>query len=163
MNYCISLVLFTDPACTSTCVDTRSLPAIKILARHYTLEETMSDMPQPVVSSGCIFCKILAGTIPARIAFRDEDVMAFHDIAPQAPTHVVIIPRQHISTIDDFTIENGRLLARMVFAAQSIADSVGAREHGYRLIINHGADGGQTVEHVHIHFLAGRNLEWPPG
>lgn len=111
----------------------------------------------------CVFCKIIAGEIPARIAFQDDEVFAFHDIEPQAPIHVVIVPRIHLASIDEFGMEHAGLLAHLIVAAQIIAGPIGARENGYRLVVNHGSDGGQSVAHTHVHLLAGRALGWPPG
>lgn len=111
----------------------------------------------------CLFCRIVAGEIPARTAYQDDVVLAFHDIDPQAPTHVLIVPREHVATVDALGLEHGATLARMVAAAQSVARDVGAERRGYRLVFNHGADAGQSVDHVHMHLLAGRHLGWPPG
>ena len=106
----------------------------------------------------CLFCRIARGEIPAKIVFEDEQVVAFEDINPQAPTHVLIIPRGHIASVHDFTTRHGPLLAAMFAAAQRVGGGA-----SYRLVFNHGADAGQTVGHVHMHLLAGRQLGWPPG
>ena len=111
----------------------------------------------------CLFCRIVAGEIPARIADQDEQVVAFHDIDPKAPTHLLIVPRQHVASVDVLAPSHGPLLAAMVAAAQRLARTVGAEQSGYRLVFNHGPDAGQSVEHVHMHLLAGRQLTWPPG
>ena len=110
------------------------------------------------MSDGCLFCRIVRGEIPAKIAYQDDLVVAFHDISPQAPTHVLIIPREHVATVDEMGSEHGPELVAMIAAAQRIANGA-----SYRLVFNHGADAGQTVHHVHMHLLAGRQLGWPPG
>lgn len=115
------------------------------------------------MTSPCIFCRIADGSIPATIAYQDDAVVAFHDLAPQAPTHVLIIPRAHIATVDDAEGVDGSLLGRILAAARSIAREAGASSSGYRLVVNHGADAGQSVSHLHVHLLAGRRLGWPPG
>lgn len=111
----------------------------------------------------CLFCRIARGEIPARKAAEDDQIVAIHDINPQAPTHVLIIPRVHVATVDEMDEGHAGLLAHMVATAQRIARDVGAERDGYRLVFNHGPNGGQTVAHVHMHVLAGRQLGWPPG
>jgi histidine triad (HIT) family protein len=111
----------------------------------------------------CLFCRIAAGEIPARVAYQDEQVVAFHDIDPQAPTHVLVIPREHVPSVDAVEARHGPTLAAMVAAARSVARAVGAERAGYRLVFNHGPDAGQSVDHLHLHLLAGRKLTWPPG
>jgi histidine triad (HIT) family protein len=111
----------------------------------------------------CLFCRIVAAEIPARIAYQDEQVVAFHDIDPKAPTHLLIVPREHVASVDALDARHGPTLAAMVAAAQRLAREVGAERGGYRLVFNHGADAGQSVDHVHMHLLAGRKLTWPPG
>jgi histidine triad (HIT) family protein len=111
----------------------------------------------------CLFCHIAAGEIPARIAYQDEQVVAFHDVDPKAPTHVLVIPREHVPSVDAVEPRHGATLAAMVAAAQSVAREVGADRAGYRLVFNHGRDAGQSVDHLHVHLLAGRALTWPPG
>jgi histidine triad (HIT) family protein len=111
----------------------------------------------------CLFCRIGRGEVTARIAHEDERVVAFHDINPQAPTHLLIIPREHVGSIHDMGDDQIETLAAMFAAARRLAGGVGAHRDGYRLVFNHGANGGQTVDHVHLHLLAGRQLTWPPG
>lgn len=111
----------------------------------------------------CLFCSIAAKSIPATIVFEDEAIMAFHDINPQAPTHVLIIPKKHISTIDDAESIDGPLLGRMILAAQKIARDQGFSQEGYRLVFNVNPGGGQVVYHIHLHLLGGRQMVWPPG
>lgn len=111
----------------------------------------------------CIFCKIVDGSIPADIVFKNDDVIAFRDLNAQAPEHLLIIPRKHIATVNDFTAEDAAIFGQMGQAAKVIAKDLGVSEKGYRLVLNCNEDGGQTVYHTHMHFLAGRTLSWPPG
>ncbi|HEY3111688.1 MAG TPA: histidine triad nucleotide-binding protein [Chloroflexota bacterium] len=111
----------------------------------------------------CLFCRIAAGEIPARIAYQDDSVIAFHDIDPRAPTHVLVIPREHVASVDAIEARHGPTLAAMVAAAQKVARAAGVERSGYRLVFNHGPDAGQSVDHLHLHLLAGRKLTWPPG
>lgn len=111
----------------------------------------------------CLFCKILAGDIPADIVFESETAIAFRDINPQAPTHVVIIPRQHIATINDIGVEDQPVVGSLFSAAREIAKKEGLSEEGYRVVMNCNARAGQTVFHLHLHLLGGRGLGWPPG
>ncbi|MDX1398699.1 MAG: histidine triad nucleotide-binding protein [Oceanospirillum sp.] len=111
----------------------------------------------------CLFCKLVAREIPADIVFEDDDVIAFRDIAPQAPTHILIIPKRHISTLNDLTEEDCALVGRLQFTAQKIAKEVGIAEDGYRVVMNCNEAGGQTVYHIHMHLLGGREMTWPPG
>ncbi len=111
----------------------------------------------------CLFCKIVDGDIPADIVFESDDVIAFRDINPQAPTHVLVIPRKHIETINDIAPEDEALVGRLFSAAKAIAANEGLAEDGYRVIMNCGRAAGQTVFHIHLHLLGGRDLGWPPG
>ena len=113
--------------------------------------------------SNCLFCRIAAGDIPAKIAYQDEDVVAFHDINPQAPLHVLVIPRKHIATINDLQADDAALVGKLFLAAKQVAKEAGYAEDGYRVVMNCGLDAGQTVFHIHLHILAGRALSWPPG
>lgn len=113
--------------------------------------------------SNCLFCRIVAGDIPAKIAYQDDDVVAFHDINPQAPLHVLVIPRKHIATINDLQADDAEVVGKLFLAAKKIAREAGYEEDGYRVVMNCGADAGQTVFHIHLHLLAGRRLTWPPG
>ena len=106
----------------------------------------------------CVFCKIVSGEITAEVVGESERALAFRDTNAQAPTHVLIIPREHVASIDEMGAEHGPELVAMVAAAQRVADGA-----SYRLVFNHGKDAGQTVRHVHMHLLAGRQLGWPPG
>jgi histidine triad (HIT) family protein len=113
--------------------------------------------------STCLFCRIVAGEIPATKVYEDDDLVAFKDINPQAPLHVLIIPRQHIATLNEIGVSHDALVGAMVRRAAAIAGEHGYAERGYRAVINCQADAGQTVFHVHLHLLAGRTLGWPPG
>lgn len=110
----------------------------------------------------CVFCRIAAGEIPARVVHRDERAVAFHDINPQAPVHVLVIPREHIASLADVGEEHGDLLGHLLLVASRVARQEGLAA-GYRLVANCGRDGGQTVDHLHLHLLGGRGLGWPPG
>jgi histidine triad (HIT) family protein len=111
----------------------------------------------------CIFCKIVAKEIPAKIVFEDEHVLAFHDLHPQSPVHVLVIPKEHITSLAHATDEQSALLGHCLRAVAKIAVELGVAEKGYRTVINTGNDGGQTVHHLHVHLLAGRQHGWPPG
>jgi histidine triad (HIT) family protein len=111
----------------------------------------------------CLFCKIINKEIPADIVFENDDVLAFKDINPQAPTHILIIPKKHIATINDIDNNDKNLMGELIITAKNIAKDMGFAENGYRLNINCGNDGGQEVEHIHLHLLAGRQMTWPPG
>jgi len=113
-------------------------------------------------SSDCLFCKIVAGTIPAKRVFEDEQSIAFADINPQAPTHLLIIPKEHLASLAHAAAENAAGLGHLVFVATELARTYDLAK-GYRLVINTGDDGGQTVHHLHIHLLGGRHMTWPPG
>jgi histidine triad (HIT) family protein len=114
------------------------------------------------MSSDCLFCKIAAGTIPVTRLYEDEQVMAFADIHPQAPVHILVIPKLHIGSLAQTQAGDEPLLGMLVAAAVEIARQQGLGG-GYRLVVNTGADGGQTVEHLHVHLLGGRHMGWPPG
>lgn len=111
----------------------------------------------------CLFCKIAGGEIPADIVYESETALAFRDINPQAPTHVLIIPRTHISTINDIDDEHEALVGSLFRAAKEIAAIEGLSDEGYRVVMNCNQAAGQTVFHIHLHLLGGRNLTWPPG
>ena len=111
----------------------------------------------------CLFCRIVAGEIPASLVYQDEDVVAFNDINPQAPLHVLIVPRAHVATLNDLGEEQDALLGRMIRRAAAIARERGHAEGGYRTLFNCNRLAGQTVFHIHLHLLAGRPFTWPPG
>jgi len=111
----------------------------------------------------CLFCKILDGDIPADIIHESESAIAFRDINPQAPTHVLVIPRKHIATINDLAAEDTDIVGGLYLVAREIAQREGIAEEGYRAVMNCNAGAGQTVFHIHLHLLGGRSLGWPPG
>lgn len=111
----------------------------------------------------CIFCRIAAGSIPARAAYEDDAVFAFHDIDPRAPVHVLLVPRKHIASVNDLTEEDEAVVGRMYIVAKQLAHELGVAGSGYRLVMNCGDDAGQSVDHIHLHLLGGRPLKWPPG
>jgi len=111
----------------------------------------------------CLFCKIFAGKIPAQEVFRDDDTVAFDDIRPVAPTHVLVIPKEHIASVHDLTPEQLPIVSRLIATANRIADERKIARDGYRLVFNNGPQAGQTVYHLHLHLLGGRSLGWPPG
>ena len=112
--------------------------------------------------SDCLFCKIIAGEIPSTKVYEDETVFAFRDIAPQAPTHILVVPKVHIPDCNGVSAENSAVVAHIFEVIPQIAKAEGL-EKGYRVVNNCGEDGGQTVHHIHFHLLARRNLAWPPG
>ena len=111
----------------------------------------------------CLFCRIAAGEIPASKVYEDADVLAFNDINPQAPLHVLIIPKRHIATTNDLAESDQALVGQLVRRAAAIAGEKGYADRGYRTVFNCNAEAGQTVFHIHLHLLAGRHLGWPPG
>ncbi len=110
-----------------------------------------------------IFTKIIQKEIPAKIVYEDDDVLAFEDIQPQAPVHILIIPKKEIPTLNDLQEEDSTLMGKLFLVAQKIAKEQGFADQGYRTVFNCNEDGGQTVDHIHLHLLAGRSLTWPPG
>ena len=115
------------------------------------------------MSSDCLFCKIIAGTIPAPRVYEDDDVIVINDINPQAPLHALVIPRRHIATLNALTAKDDALVGAMHRAAAAVARDKGFADRGYRAVFNTNAEAGQTVFHIHLHLLAGRGLAWPPG
>lgn len=111
----------------------------------------------------CLFCKIQEGAIPADIVFESDDVLAFRDVNPQAPTHILIIPRKHIATINDLDEDHEFIMSRLFSVAKIIAAQEGVDEDGYRMVVNCNEKAGQTVFHIHMHLIAGRRMNWPPG
>ncbi len=111
----------------------------------------------------CLFCKIASGELESDIIYQDEAVVAFRDIHPQAPHHILVIPRKHIATVNDAQAEDSALIGTLVLTAQQIATELGVAIDGYRLVMNCNGHGGQTVFHLHLHLLAGRPMHWPPG
>ena len=111
----------------------------------------------------CLFCGIVERKISAEIVFENDDLLAFRDVNPQAPTHILIIPKKHIQSVNHATPEDEALLGKLVLAAKDIADQEGLKDSGYRLVFNTNEHGGQTVHHIHLHLLGGRQMTWPPG
>jgi histidine triad (HIT) family protein len=111
----------------------------------------------------CLFCRIIAGEIPSSKVYEDDEVFAFNDINPQAPLHVLVVPKRHIATVNDLTRDDEGLVGILVRRAAAIAAEKGYAERGYRTVFNCNAEAGQTVFHLHLHLLAGRALGWPPG
>lgn len=115
------------------------------------------------MSANCLFCRIIAGDIPATRVFEDDQMIAIQDITPQAPLHVLIMPRAHIPTVNDLTASDDGLVGAMTRRAAAIAKEHGYDASGFRMVFNCNSDGGQSVFHIHLHVLAGRPLAWPPG
>jgi histidine triad (HIT) family protein len=111
----------------------------------------------------CLFCKIVSGDIPGSIVYRDENLVAFKDINPQAPLHVLIVPRRHIATLNELVREDDALVGEMVRRAAAIAREHGYADRGFRTVFNCNAEAGQSVFHIHLHVLGGRAMSWPPG
>jgi histidine triad (HIT) family protein len=111
----------------------------------------------------CLFCRIIRKEIPSKIVFENEKVLAFRDIDPKAPVHILVVPKKHISGLDSSTADDARLLGEMLVAAKDIAKKEKLDESGYRVVINNGKDAGQAVAHIHYHLLGGRKFQWPPG
>lgn len=130
-------------------------PARTVLTPRYG-EET-------VATDGCIFCRIVEGEVPARVVHEDEDTMAFRDVNPQAPVHLLVIPRRHVEAVSDLADSDRELAGRLLLVAGEVAREAGLEDSGYRIVANTGSDGGQTVPHLHLHVLGGRSMSWPPG
>ncbi len=111
----------------------------------------------------CLFCKIRDGEIAGDRVYEDDDVIAFSDVNPQAPTHILVIPRKHIATINDLEIGDAAVIGKMVLVAKKIAADEGIEQDGYRLVLNCNEGAGQSVFHIHMHLLGGRTMSWPPG
>ena len=111
----------------------------------------------------CLFCKIRDGQIPAKVVYKDDDCLAFEDINPQAPMHLLVIPNKHVPTINDLTSDEDELVGKLFRAAAKLARERGYADSGYRTVMNCNRHAGQTVFHIHLHVLAGRDLTWPPG
>ncbi|MCG8489373.1 MAG: histidine triad nucleotide-binding protein [Candidatus Thiodiazotropha sp.] len=113
--------------------------------------------------SDCLFCKFVSGEISTQTVYEDDDVLAFRDINPQAPCHVLIIPKKHISTLNDLTEQDAELVGKLYLTAAKVAKQEGIDEAGYRTVMNCNEQAGQTVFHIHLHLLGGRRMSWPPG
>ena len=116
-----------------------------------------------MAASDCLFCKIASGQIPADVVSQDPDVLAFRDINPKAPTHILLIPRRHIASVNDLDAADAQIVGKLFLMAKAVAAGEGLDRRGYRLVMNAGPDAGQSVDHVHVHLLGGRRLGWPPG
>jgi histidine triad (HIT) family protein len=115
------------------------------------------------MQESCVFCRIVAGTIPARLAYEDDSTLAFHDTDPRAPVHVLVVPREHIGGVNHLEPGDAQLAGRLLLTARQVAQQLGVADSGYRLVINSGGHGGQTVDHIHLHIMGGRPMTWPPG
>jgi histidine triad (HIT) family protein len=113
--------------------------------------------------SDCLFCKFVNGEIKPNTVYEDESVLAFRDINPQAPTHILVIPKQHISTLNDLDASHEALMGKLYLVAQKVAKAEGIDEAGYRTVMNCNEQAGQSVFHIHLHLLGGRDMRWPPG
>ena len=111
----------------------------------------------------CLFCRIASGEIKSSIVHEDDDLIAFKDIQPQAPVHILVIPKKHISGAMDVTAEDAHLVGKIVALSKKLAERFSVSECGFRLVVNSGVDAGQAVDHLHVHFLGGRKFGWPPG
>jgi histidine triad (HIT) family protein len=123
----------------------------------------LSEIDEDIPMSDCLFCKFVSGELQADVVYEDEHVLAFRDINPQAPMHVLIVPKRHIATLNDLKESDTDLLGRLYLAAKEVATGAGYAASGYRTVMNCNADAGQTVYHIHLHVLGGRVLAWPPG
>ena len=131
---------------------------------HFLEEGKWSDhMKEVGENNDCLFCRIVEKKVPADIVYESDDVIAFRDIEPKAPIHCLIIPKKHISTINDIDGSNSNIIGLMYEAVAQLARSFNVDKEGYRVVMNCNSVGGQTVYHIHLHFLAGRQLSWPPG
>jgi histidine triad (HIT) family protein len=113
--------------------------------------------------NSCLFCRIVQKEIPAQICAESENALAFHDIAPQAPVHVLVIPKRHIESVTDIGPNDSALTGELILLAHKAAELTGAKTNGFRLVVNYGPDAGQAVKHLHMHVLGKRKLSWPPG
>jgi histidine triad (HIT) family protein len=111
----------------------------------------------------CLFCRIIAGEIPGKFLYQDDRLVVLQDVNPQAPLHALVIPRQHIATLNDLTADNDGLVGEMVRRAAAVANEQGVAEKGYRAVFNCNSEAGQTVFHIHLHVVGGRPMAWPPG
>ena len=115
------------------------------------------------MSKDCLFCRIIAKEIPSKIVYEDDQMIAFEDINPQAPTHILVVPRRHIASLNEVTPEDALLVGHLHLVAAKIAHARGIAESGYRTVVNNGRGAGQSVFHLHLHLLGGRGMRWPPG
>ncbi len=115
------------------------------------------------MSEDCLFCKIIKGEIPSKEVYSDDDLYGFYDINPAAPAHVLLIPKKHLHSVAEADKEDEALMGKLLLGANKVAEKLQLRDKGYRYVINTGSDGGQTVFHLHLHILGGRQMNWPPG
>jgi histidine triad (HIT) family protein len=115
------------------------------------------------MASDCLFCKMVSGEIKPNTVYEDDEILAFRDINPQAPVHVLVIPKRHITTLNELVPDHAELVGKLTLAAQAVARDLGIAESGYRTVMNCNRDAGQSVWHVHLHLLGGRLMAWPPG
>ncbi len=113
--------------------------------------------------SDCLFCRIVEKKIPAKVVYEDDQILAFDDVNPRAPVHTLVIPKQHVASVQDLGESDRTLLAQLLLACTKVAKHKGLADPGFRLVVNTGRDGGQTVFHLHLHVLGGRHMAWPPG
>lgn len=113
--------------------------------------------------SSCIFCRIIEGSIPAKMVYQDEHTFAFDDVNPQAPVHTLVVPKRHVESVQNLGESDQTLMARLLLTCARVAKDKGLSERGFRLVLNTGRDGGQTVFHLHFHVMGGRHMTWPPG
>ncbi len=111
----------------------------------------------------CLFCKIAIGEIPSKVLFEDADLLAFHDVAPQAPVHVLVIPKRHLASLAEAAEADAAILGKLALATRRVAEETGIAASGFRVVANSGADAGQSVHHLHLHVIGGRAMAWPPG
>jgi len=123
----------------------------------------MTNDQRPTTSPDCLFCRIIAREIPGSIVYEDDRVLAFNDINPQGPTHVLVVPKQHIASLNDLTPGDDQIVGEVVRRAAAIARERGIAESGFRTVFNTNRGAGQTVFHIHLHLIGGRSLHWPPG
>jgi histidine triad (HIT) family protein len=124
---------------------------------------TRNENAKGIMMSDCLFCGIVEGRVPGDVVYRDESVVAFRDLRPQAPVHVLIVPRKHVATISDLEGNDQAVVNQIFVVIAKLAREQGIAESGFRVVINSGADAGQSVFHLHFHLLGGRHLSWPPG
>ena len=115
------------------------------------------------MTTECLFCKMVAGEIKPKTVYEDNEILAFQDINPQAPVHILVIPKKHLATLNDLGPEHSGLIGKLALTATQLARQTGIAESGYRTVMNCNADAGQSVFHIHLHLLGGRRLHWPPG
>ncbi len=134
-----------------------------MLLKKYLAGGIYASTDKGLMVSDCLFCKIISGEIPSEKIYEDEQVYVFHDIGAQAPHHFLVIPKKHISTLNDVNNDDAALIGKLTLTASKIAKELGFADEGYRVVMNCNEQGGQAVYHIHLHCLGGRSLSWPPG